>query len=54
MRMESLIPVEDIRKWCGPEPMLLVVEPTDVRNLMELKMQMRMHSSLCATMDLGQ
>ena len=34
--------------------MLLVVELSDVQNLMELKKLMRTHSSLCAIMDLGQ
>ena len=34
--------------------MLLVVELSDVLNLKELKMLMKMHFSLSATMDLGQ
>ena len=40
-------------RWCGPGPMLLAVELSDVLNLRELKMPMRMHCSLSATMDLG-
>ena len=34
--------------------MLLAVELSDVLNWMELKMLMKMHFSLSATMDLGQ
>ena len=41
-------------RWCGPGRMLWAVELSDVLNSKELRMIMRILSSLCATTDQGE